>query len=185
MTVAAYCGARKRQGEGNCKRPSGWGTDHPGAGYCKLHGGSTRDQSVGAMAEQARRQIARLDLPPTDDPLGELAKVTAQVVAWKDAMAEQVNSLTSLRYESLVTGGGSGEQLRSEVALFERALDRCEKFLTAMAKLNIDERLARVTEKQAAMAEKALLATLGDLGMDASQQAVACEHLGRHLSLVS
>ena len=35
-----------------------------------------------------------------------------------------------------------------------------------IAKLNIDERLVRVTEKQAAMAEKALLATLGEMGMD-------------------
>src|SRR5699024_8442164 len=23
-----------------CKRPAGWGTDHPGEGKCKLHGGS-------------------------------------------------------------------------------------------------------------------------------------------------
>lgn len=184
MTVAAYCGARKRQGEGNCKRPAGWGTGHVGTGCCKLHGGSTRDQSVAALVEQARSEIARLDLPPTDDPMGELAKVTAQVVGWKDKMAEQVNALTSLRYESFGEGS-SGEQLRSEVALFERALDRCEKFLTAMAKLNIDERLTRVTEKQAAMAEKALLATLGEMGMDLPAQAEACEKLGRHLSLVS
>lgn len=39
-----YCGARKRQpahpGE-RCRRPAGWGTEHPGWGRCKLHGGST------------------------------------------------------------------------------------------------------------------------------------------------
>lgn len=35
-----YCGARKRQGEGTCTRPAGWGTNHPGVGLCKLHGGS-------------------------------------------------------------------------------------------------------------------------------------------------
>ena len=38
------CGARKRQprypGE-TCARPSGWGTEHPGYGRCKLHGGAT------------------------------------------------------------------------------------------------------------------------------------------------
>jgi hypothetical protein len=35
------CGARRRgQGKGKlCRRPAGWGTDHPGAGRCKLHGG--------------------------------------------------------------------------------------------------------------------------------------------------
>lgn len=35
------CGARKRQGPGVCKQVAGWGTDHVGAGRCKLHGGAT------------------------------------------------------------------------------------------------------------------------------------------------
>lgn len=32
------CGATNRNGE-PCQRPAGWGTDHPGEGRCKLHGG--------------------------------------------------------------------------------------------------------------------------------------------------
>jgi|GEM_PF-3592948 len=35
----AICGAKKKQGEGVCQQPAGWGTDHPGEGRCKLHGG--------------------------------------------------------------------------------------------------------------------------------------------------
>jgi uncharacterized protein YjcR len=41
-----FCGARTRKGQ-PCKRPAGWGTDHPGEGRCKLHGGCStgpRDQ---------------------------------------------------------------------------------------------------------------------------------------------
>lgn len=35
------CGGLKRDGSGNtCTRPAGWGTDHPGVGKCKLHGGA-------------------------------------------------------------------------------------------------------------------------------------------------
>lgn len=33
------CAAKKKQGEGICNRPAGWGTDHAGWGRCKLHGG--------------------------------------------------------------------------------------------------------------------------------------------------
>ena len=33
------CGAKKKQNGGHCTRPAGWGTDHPGYGKCKLHGG--------------------------------------------------------------------------------------------------------------------------------------------------
>lgn len=39
------CGARKRGGDKKgepCQRPAGWGTDHPGTGRCKLHGGSLK-----------------------------------------------------------------------------------------------------------------------------------------------
>jgi hypothetical protein len=60
-------------------------------------------------------------------------------------LAVKVNALSSLRYEN----EAGGEQLRAEVALWERALDRCERFLTAMARLNIDERLAKISEQRA------------------------------------
>lgn len=33
------CGAKGKQKGQPCKRPAGWGTDHPGVGKCKLHGG--------------------------------------------------------------------------------------------------------------------------------------------------
>lgn len=41
------CNSRKRQGEGLCTRPAGWGTDHPGQGRCKLHGGVLRKRGPG------------------------------------------------------------------------------------------------------------------------------------------
>lgn len=41
MTDPDTCGRTKRDGSGDsCKRPAGWGTDHPGEGACKLHGGN-------------------------------------------------------------------------------------------------------------------------------------------------
>lgn len=38
--IVGFCGARTRQG-GTCRKPAGWGTDHPGVGRCRLHGGAT------------------------------------------------------------------------------------------------------------------------------------------------
>lgn len=38
---ARLCGAKKKQPpHGPCTKTAGWGTDHPGLGKCKLHGGS-------------------------------------------------------------------------------------------------------------------------------------------------
>lgn len=56
----AVCGAKKRQGEGFCTQPAGWGTDHTGFGRCKLHGGRTPTQSKRAavLAVQAAHSAA-------------------------------------------------------------------------------------------------------------------------------
>lgn len=174
------CGAKKRQGEGTCQRPAGWGTDHLGYGPCRTHGGNTRNHRTAALHQQAERALADLHAPPVDNPLTELARITGQVVAWKDALAEKVNELTSIRYST-----EGGEQLRAEVALFERALDRCERFLTAMAKLNIDERLTRITEQQAALVNQAVIAALQDLGLSPEQQQEARRGVARHLRVVA
>lgn len=152
------CGGTNRQG-GPCGLGAGHSTDHPGFGDCKWHGGASPNGRKHAVSDQARAELARLSLPPVDDPLSALAAITAEVIGWKDQMAGLVNKLASVRYEAQGDGGG-GEQLRAEVALLERAFDRCEKFLTAMARLNIDERLARVSEAQAAVFVTVLLAAL-------------------------
>lgn len=44
------CNARRSGGSGYCGQPAGWGTDHD-AGRCKFHGGSTRSQQKGLIAE--------------------------------------------------------------------------------------------------------------------------------------
>ena len=54
-----YCGGKKRGPEGgNCTRPAGWGSPHPGIGRCKLHGGNVPSSVKAAqriMAEEAAR----------------------------------------------------------------------------------------------------------------------------------
>jgi hypothetical protein len=152
-----------------------------GAAVCVAHGG--RAPQVKAKAKQrrteqaARAELARLQLPPVDDPLTALASVTAEVLAWKDNLAAKVNELTSLRYST-----EGGEQLRAEVALWERALDRCERFLTAMARLNIDERLAAIAEAQAQAIMDALRIGFEAAGVDAGQRRVALAAVKDHLA---
>jgi hypothetical protein len=131
-----------------------------GADRCRMHLGKT---TAAVKLEQAAAvQLARLDLPPVEDPLSELARVCGQVLGWKDMLAGKVNDLTSLRYEN----EAGGEQLRAEVALWERSLDRCERFLTAMARLNIDERLARISEERAEVIISVLAAALERAGIE-------------------
>lgn len=179
------CGAKLRQGEGTCTQVAGWGTDHVGAGSCRLHGGSTRSVSKGAhrvlLERQASEQLARLDVAPIDDPLTELSRLAGQVVAWRDALAAKVNELTSVRYEN----SHGGEQLRAEVALFERAMDRCVNVLTAIARLDIDNRLMRISEAQAALVVQAIRNTFAAIALTPEQQAKVNPVIARELRALS
>lgn len=140
-----------------------------------------RAHRTAAVNEQANRELARLDAPPVNDPLTALAGIAGQVVSWKDQLGAKVNELTYLRF----TDDKGAEQLRSEVALFERALDRCEKFLTSMARLNIDQRLAAIEQQKVDMVTAALSAALSELGLTEDQQREATDGVSRRLRVIA
>lgn len=163
---------------------------------CGFHGGRAPQNKRAAAGRALEREVAtaleRLDGRPIDNPLTELAAVGGRARVWMNLMESRVQKLLAsddvdggesgggIRYR-----GGTGEQLRAEVALYERAMDRLGRFLADYGRLNIDDRLARITEKQAELVEKALLATLGEMGMDVKQQTDALQRLERHLRLAS
>lgn len=183
---SARCGANRRGGEGTCKRAAGAGTDHKGWGRCSWHGGSSPSGSQSAAGQriesEARRRLYRHDAHPVDNPLEALQLLAGRALALEAEIGEIVNGLAeAIRYE----GEHSGEQLRAEVAVLERAMDRCGKILVDIAKLNIEERLARVTEKQAQMAMDALSSAMGEMGMSPEQQREARSRVARHLRAVS
>jgi hypothetical protein len=66
----SLCGAKKRQGDGVCRHPAGWGTSHPGFGRCKAHGGSTRNGVTHAEL-LARERALETDV---DKPYDELIR---------------------------------------------------------------------------------------------------------------
>lgn len=143
-----------------CARPAGWGTDHPGFGRCKLHGGSTANHRKSAMAQVVRADaealLAHEGLTDIENPVEELARLAVEAWAMKDALAARVNALAEVRF---VDGKGS-EQLRAEVVLYERALDRTGKFLEVLARLGYEARRDQVNrelgDRMAAIIERVL-----------------------------
>ena len=177
------CGGKRHGRDGTCELPAGWGTEHKGYGRCRKHLGNTPNVARAAERErvehEARQELAHLDVEPVDNPLEELQKLAGRVLAWEKAIGEMVNGLSAIRYES----EHGGEQLRAEVGLLERAMDRCERVLVAMARLNIDERLAKVTARQASLVNDVLKGALDDLGIDRSEEEVR-KVMARRLRLV-
>lgn len=176
------CGAKKRQGEGTCRKPAGWGTDHAGTGVCRLHGGSTKNHRIASVQPRAEKALYQYDVSPVENPLTALQALAGRALALEQAIGGIVNDLSSIRYRG---GEGGTEQLRAEVVVLERAMDRAGRLLTDIAKLNIEDRLARVTEAQTAMVADALAAVLGEMGLSADAQRDARARVGRRLRSVA
>lgn len=81
--TGATCGATTRAGT-PCRRPQGWGTDHPGHGRCKLHGGLSPIKT-GLYSTVARGRAAELlalaEAEPIADTTAEIHLLQAQVAS--------------------------------------------------------------------------------------------------------
>src|SRR6188472_4367946 len=56
------CHAETRAG-GHCKKSKGWGTNHPGVGRCKLHGGASPQAEVSGVVQLAQRESVVMGAP--------------------------------------------------------------------------------------------------------------------------
>lgn len=181
--MADQCTATAKSTGQRCTRPC-----VAGAVVCRFHGGAAPQvagKAVERLAEvEARRLLDVIGVEPVDDVLGALSQLAGEVVAWKNVMGDQVAALEALRFES----GEGTEQLRAEVAVFERAMSECRRTLVDIAKLNIESRLARVSEQHMEVMLKmvnAALVAAGVSGAVADEARAAASDVGRrHLEVV-
>jgi len=180
-----YCGARKHQGEGTCTRPAGWGTDHPGYGKCKLHGGATPNHGTAADREKVLEAVRTFGLPldvsPTEALLDEV-KWTAGHVAWlRDRIQEfEAEALSWGRSSEVRKGSGEfpGTDTTYTAAppvlldLYQRErrhlLDVCRVAIGA----GLAERQVRLAERQGELIAGAIQGILADLNLTKEQQAL-------------
>jgi len=164
------CGAKCRDGHA-CTQ---WAM--AGQTRCKQHGGKTPSHlRAGArrIAEQrAAKSIQRagVDVAAVSDPVSVLRSLASEALALKEFFKQRVDALSEMRYQS-----GSGEQTRAELLLFERALDRSQKFANDLARLGISERHVQVDEARVVLIAAVLQRVLEapELRLDSSQQSRA------------
>lgn len=175
------CGAKTRKpGNPPCAKPPLLGQKR-----CRMHGGvnaTTKQKRQEAQIERKLNKIiGRLKITPVEDPLSALKTLAGETLAWKEKLATIIGDLEQIRYR-----GEAAEQIRGEVALFERAMDRCVSVLAVIAKLNIDERLAAISEQQAEMLTTALFASFEAAGiplMDVATRKTVAQEFNRHLKV--
>jgi hypothetical protein len=142
--------------------------------------GKITDRLAEIMAENGQRL---LHPSPIGDPLNELLDLAAEMGEFKEIMREVTTKLiemSKVRYTTVKTG----EQLRMEVLLYERALERFAHILIQISKLKIEERLAGVHQQTANMLERALDAALEESGVGLDGINGARQAFRRHLKVV-
>jgi hypothetical protein len=168
-----------------------------GSTICKNHGGQIGgyQRKVGAqriandkaefalgaiMGENGNRLLNAL---PVENPLEDLLAVAGEIREFKDILREIIADIDpkSYRYRA----DKVGEQVRAELLLYERGLDRYATLLVQITRLNIEERLAAVREKMAQAIEHALTMSLEASGLDLDGQDKARKVLRRELKAVA
>lgn len=177
-----------------CTRPAGWGTDHPGFGRCKLHGGSTSSHVVAGMVAMAEQAVKTYGLPvdvsPTEALLDEV-KWTAGHVSWLRARVQEMEERTlSWGIKSVVDKGDGMETTEAAgtpvlLDLYHRErkhlLDVCKAAIAA----GIEERRVRLAESQGALLADVIRRILADLDLSPEQSARVSEVVPRHLRAVA
>jgi hypothetical protein len=128
VTPAPPCGAKTRSG-GTCRKPAGWGTERPGFGHCRLHGGATRNGRVHAAKEEAATRAAELGAEaPVDaaEALEYAVQLLTGQVRWLQGQVKRFEEMPDDRVGR---------------AALARALEQAAERLAKTAKLAIDSGL--------------------------------------------
>lgn len=158
-----FCGAKKRQGEGDCHRPAGWGTSHPGIGRCKLHGGSTPDQIKHVNGQKAADAVVTFGLPREIDPqvaLLEEVHRTAGHVSWLQAKIAEFETDDELKQ---LDAAGKFERASVWVELYQSERAHAVKVSKAAIDAGIAERAVRLAEEQGRQLANVLRDVIADL----------------------
>jgi hypothetical protein len=117
-----------------------------GGTVCYVHGGAAGETKAAAARRQELAKVeaevavvlAAESHAGVVDPLKLMSELTAEAVALKNAWKQMVDKLEgNLRYSATGTGN---EQIRAEVSLYERGLDRAAKFADLMIRGDFDNR---------------------------------------------
>lgn len=141
--MTGYCGGKTRSGT-SCRRPAGWGTDHPGEGKCKLHGGSATGRPIihGRYSVKHRAALAEKVAQFLDDPApGDLSHELALTRALLQDYLDRFGDGQPLPYEDM-------SRILDIVESVGRMVERISRILnsTALTQVEVQYLQARLAD---------------------------------------
>lgn len=102
------CGHRTRNSETHenghyyCLRPAGWGTDHSGKGFCKLHGGTGTKKTAGgkyskyiktkALAQKHLELMRDPEILNLSEEIAVLRTVLTEILEFKEKILKEIRA---------------------------------------------------------------------------------------------
>lgn len=168
------CNSLKRNGKERCDLPAGSGTDHPGWGACRYHGGNSPALRKSAVRAQVRDMAQELDMDPHDALLFTV-RLAAGTVNW---IRSRILDLEEAEQGGVVEEAALIESLHK---VYGEERDRLAKAAKLAIDAGIDERRIQLEEDQGVLIAKAVTAILTDIGLTPEQKknapAIARKHL--------
>lgn len=163
----------------------------PGGTVCPTHGGSTGHIAAAAEKRAAMAKAgeiaARLGviIDPEDPYEGAAAAMRmARTLAQDYGQAVIDLGPDGTRYEH----GKAGEQARTELVTYQRAISDLGTLSASFIRLGLDERMLALAEKASTLATAVILAALGALPLDDGQRRAALtaadDEFGRQLAML-
>lgn len=152
-----------------------------GTTVCKVHGGMApqvrnkgaervaRAQATKRAQAKATAVLAHEGVKAVEDPIEELGKLASSSQALMQALGERVNSLQQIDH----LDQKDGLQVRVEVELYERAMDRTARLLDMLARHGYMERQVTIAETEALLVAGVVKRVIAALGLTKDQQAQA------------
>lgn len=192
------CGAVRN---GNvCKHLAGYGTQHPGYGRCKHHGGNTRSHVVRAAKLEAEAMaITVMGLPVDIDPMDALlqcVRISWGEVQYTSLMVAQLKQGEEIvEYREFERGENdfgpyrkkkrtTDTRLHAWITARQNALDRAAKFSKMALDAGVAERQVKIAEEIGGLIGRTLRGVLDELGLTDEQQERAPEIVQKHLSII-
>lgn len=183
------CGAKTRSG--TCGHEAGWGTDHPGTGQCKKHGGSTPNGVKSAARTIAVTMGAPIDISP-HEALLTCVRITAGEVAYCTLRIQELAPEEYVGHpESYVQEVGKDgtkditrrgtPALHVWISVRQEAMDRLARYAKMALDAGVEERRVRVAEGMATMLAPVLDAIFKELQLSPKQREAAPAILERNL----
>lgn len=192
------CGGLKKQqpfpgAAETCTQAAGWGTNHPGFGACKLHGGSTTNGGKAAAKQATAAAAATYGLPIVIDAhtalLQEIHRTQGHVtwLAQVVATIDQDGLVWGLS-EDVVGGKNHGKTFKAApniwLSLYQTERKHLASVSAAAIKAGIDERRLELEKNQSTAISTAFFAMLDALNLTDDQRVLALETFPRLLEQI-